>query len=440
MLVKINSLPKNDQSCGWIENLAPKLTFPKINGDKIADWLVIGGGYTGLSFARRMAEKRPDLKIIVIDSEVIGEGASSRNSGFAIANSTTSATYKKEELAEINRLNRINKMGLKILKEIIEKHNIDCQWREVGKYHCGADPTSDIAAEKLKVWLNALEIDYEDLGKEELKNHLGTDFYRRGIWTKEDVLLQPAALVRGLSQSLPDNVELYDYSPALNISCPSNEVLVECPNGQVLAKNLVIATNSLLHEMTPKPSYTVPLTLTASLTRPLSNEEKISIGSPNDWGVLPLHDMGATVRYTVDHRILIRNTLEYRANENLNQNDMEVAIELHKKCFDQRFPTLQQVEFENSWQGKVAVSRNAKMYFGKLTHNIYASGCYNASGISRGTAYGYSLANYALGHYDTLLNDILQGEKPNWLPPRPLLDAVMKSVIWIRKRDLGLDK
>ena len=59
-----------------------------------------------------------------------------------------------------------------------------------------------------------------------------------------------------------------------------------------------------------KTNYNFPLTLTASMTRPLSEKEFRSLKEPKEWGVLPVKAMGATIRMTKDRRILIRNTAE----------------------------------------------------------------------------------------------------------------------------------
>lgn len=90
--------------------------------------------------------------------------------------------------------------------------------------------------------------------------------------------------------------------------------------------------------MTPRPSHTVPLTLTASLTRPLSAAEQAAMGNPEDWGVLSLAKLGATLRYTADHRILIRNTVDYRATARLSAIEMRTAQAQHQACLEQRFP------------------------------------------------------------------------------------------------------
>ena len=48
------------------------------------------------------------------------------------------------------------------------------------------------------------------------------------------------------------------------------------------------------------------------MTRPLTENEFKEIGSPTEWGVLPIRPMGATIRTTKDRRILIRNTAEVK--------------------------------------------------------------------------------------------------------------------------------
>ena len=65
-------------------------------------------------------------------------------------------------------------------------------------------------------------------------------------------------------------------------------------------------------KQTKLKKMTFPITLTASMTRPLNDKEFKSIGEPKEWGVLPIRPMGATVRMTKDRRILIRNTAELR--------------------------------------------------------------------------------------------------------------------------------
>ena len=81
-------------------------------------------------------------------------------------------------------------------------------------------------------------------------------------------------------------------------------------NAIINSKKIIFATNGFLKSLGIKSNYNFPITLTASMTRSLTEEEFRSIGQPKEWGVLPVRPMGATIRMTKDRRILIRNTAE----------------------------------------------------------------------------------------------------------------------------------
>ena len=91
-----------------------------------------------------------------------------------------------------------------------------------------------------------------------------------------------------------------------------NKDIISCEfkNGKIKTKKIIFATNGFLKSLGIKSNYNFPITLTASMTRPLTDEEFKSIGQPKEWGVLPVRPMGATIRMTKDRRILIRNTAE----------------------------------------------------------------------------------------------------------------------------------
>ena len=75
---------KNDNSCGWINDLIPRVNLNFLNSDHNCEWLVIGAGFTGLSAARKLSEIYPNQKIIIVDAQLAGEGASARNSGYLV--------------------------------------------------------------------------------------------------------------------------------------------------------------------------------------------------------------------------------------------------------------------------------------------------------------------------------------------------------------------
>ena len=78
----ISTLPKNDKSCGWIKQLPSRQNRPYLSSEQRADWVVLGGGYTGLSAARQLSILHPQSCIILLEGQNAGEGSSARNSDF----------------------------------------------------------------------------------------------------------------------------------------------------------------------------------------------------------------------------------------------------------------------------------------------------------------------------------------------------------------------
>ena len=74
----------NDNNCSWINDLISRTNIETLQSNEDCEWLIIGAGYTGLSAARKLGQLYPNQKIILIDSQLAGEGASSRNSGYLV--------------------------------------------------------------------------------------------------------------------------------------------------------------------------------------------------------------------------------------------------------------------------------------------------------------------------------------------------------------------
>ena len=144
-----------------------------------------------------------------------------------------------------------------------------------------------------------------------MEKKLGTSFYKLALYTKGGILLHPGKLIRSMIDSLPSNVELFENSPLLKWKKIKDMIYCKFKNSSIISKKIIFCTNGFLKSLGIKSNYNFPLTLTASMTRILSDKEFKLIGEPKEWGVLPVRPMGATIRMTKDRRILIRNTAEF---------------------------------------------------------------------------------------------------------------------------------
>lgn len=435
---KVGLLPYDDDTCGWVRLLPPRKDVRRVAGRMSFDWAVVGAGYAGLAAARRLAEHFPDQSIAVIDAQRAGEGAAGRNSGFAVEVTPSPNPNVVSPAATYGRAYRINRFGQDLLRQLVEKHQIDCDWREAGKYQSAAEEHHVGRLDAFARHLEELAIPHAVLDKDELAARLGTQHYKRAVLTKQTVLVQPAALTRGLALSLPQNVTLLEESPVLEYETGSG-VTLTCPSGTVRADKLILATNSYLPQFGAWKDGLIPFTLTAALSRPLTDEEHQSLGAPEPWGVISIHRFGATVRYTVDRRILIRNTFEYWPEMTISRRDLYARRGIIEQSFRARFPQLPDVTFDYFWTGVICASRNLTAGFGEIAKGVHAAGGCNAGGISRNTTLGTLIADYAVGATSELLSEVLAMPAPAWVPPRPLRDIGAHIDLARRRRGLGAE-
>ena len=88
----------NDNKCSWINDLTPRSNIQKLSSDLDCEWLIIGAGYTGLSAARKLGQLYPNQKILLVDAQLAGEGASSRNSGYLVDTTLNDGFTSNKEL------------------------------------------------------------------------------------------------------------------------------------------------------------------------------------------------------------------------------------------------------------------------------------------------------------------------------------------------------
>ena len=185
-----------------------------------------------------------------------------------------------------------------------------------------------------------------------------------------------------------------------------------------------------LHEIKSlgiKSNYNFPITLTASMTRSLTDTEFESIGQPKEWGVLPVRPMGATIRMTKDRRILIRNTAEVYNPYQMSQSELEKRSLKQRIGIKKRFPQLPDDIIQSTWSGIVSRTRNSSQIFEKIDENIFVAGCYNGSGIGVGTLFGEQIVLKAINEHTKEIEIIESRDKPNWLPPQPFLNLGVKT-------------
>ena len=418
---------KNDKSCSWINDLPKRTNIKIISKDENCDFLIIGAGYTGLSAARKLGQIYPNQRIILVDAQLAGEGASGRNSGYLVDTTLNDGFTSNKDLENYKKKTDIYELGKNVLKRFIKEYQVDCEWNETGKYFASSRIEDKKILKNFSKILSKLGFEYKILDNIELTKKLGTSFYNIALFTKGGILLHPGKLVRTMIDVLPNNVQLFENSLLTKWSSNNNIISCYFDNGTVKTQKIIFATNGFLKSLGIKSNYNFPLTLTASMTRSLTDQEFKSIGEPKEWGVLPVRPMGATIRMTKDRRILIRNTAEVYSPYQMSQSELDKRKLKQKIGIKKRFPQLPDDIIQSSWSGIVSRSRNSSQIFEKIDENIFVAGCYNGSGIGVGTLFGEQIAIKASNNHTKEIEIIESIKKPNLLPPRPFLELGLKA-------------
>ena len=412
----------DENTNGWSHILGPRRPKPALDAKQRAPWVVVGAGYAGLAAARRLAENRPDDKVILLDAGEVGENASGRNSGFAI-DLPHNVGSSLDELDGSHRFMALARAAIDYHETQIDRYGIDCGWSQPGKYHCAVSEQG--VREVLEPFareLDALNEPYTWVDKVELERRLGTRHFAAGVHTPGCRLMNPAVLVRGLADNMPENVTLYENSPVKALQL-GREIALTTPGGRVVAERMILGVNGFADRFGYFEHKLLPMAANASLSRRLTPAERDALGCGQNWGVTPANAFASiTMRYTGDHRILMCNNIYNNPKMREAESYRAHMKQVHKRLFDERFPMLPDVDMEYTWTGFICLAQNGAPGFGRLADNVYTSVCQNAVGITKGTAGGMLAADMACGIDNELIGYMESLGTPNRLPPRPFLD------------------
>ena len=402
--MQITVFPQDPRPSGWYMTMPAAPAPRRLEGQQKADWVIVGAGFTGVAAARRLAELAPDSRIVVIDAQRAGMGASGRNAGFII--DAPHNADSAEEMEANKRILKLNRFAIDWLEELVEKHQIRCHWARRGQYRVAATPAGVTGAEPIVALSEKLRLPHERLNGDQVAERLGTRYYTAAVYQPGTVLMQPAALVSGLAHSLPANVDLFEESPVTAIDYGPPHRL-ETADGEIATPRLILATNGFTDGWGLLENRLIRIVTYASLTAPLSAQQLAKMGSDENWGVTCTIRMGSTVRRTADNRLMMRNTFRYGGNTAVGDRELARARKSHLKAIAARYPDLGGVEIVTTWGGFVCLSRNSAPFWGALGPGLFASVCCNGVGVPKGTFAGRAIAEYALGHDSQLVRDLM---------------------------------
>lgn len=433
-------LPAPDGVNGWWESLPPAAPARTVTGEHAFDYVVVGGGITGLCAARRLAELAPDASVALVEADRIGRSTAGRNSGFFVdlPHDISSESYSRSVEADKADV-RLQRHGIDYVRSIVKQHGIDCDWRDDGKYHASVNKKGHAALTHFAEGLARIGEACEWLDRGAIEKVTGTPFYESALFTPGCSTVQPAALMRGLAATQPANVTVFELSAVKGMDTRGAAKLLKFAGGSITTARVVLCTNAYAATFGGHPNGLLPVYTFASMSRPMNPDEIVRLGGMQSWALIPADPMGTTVRRLANHRICIRNHFAFRPNLSVSDSDLAKSRQLHQRSFERRFPMLKDVELQYTWGGALCLSANNGALFGQREQGVFeAVGC-NGLGLSRGSASGKLIAEYALGESHALIDQLLRQPHPRSLPMRPIADVAVTAAIWMKEFSAGAE-
>ncbi len=408
----------------WAQGQPPETT--PLAGDIRVDTAIIGGGLTGLFAACHLAARFPAKRILLLEARQVGHGASGRNGGMVLTQSTNESFEIGDDEETHRLLYRMTSQAILDLRDLVREEDGDCDLILDGFLFAARDQDEAEGCEEYVEKARRLGLPVEYLTEEETAREIGAQAYSGSVYDPSGGQVNPMKLVLLLKQAaLARGVTVCESSPVMAISEGQPAHLSVGEKGyQVTTDRIILATNAYTSKLGYFRNGVLPIHTQTAVTPPLSPALLAKIG----WrSRLPYYDSLNYLYHlilTPDNRICIGGgNAEYFFNNGTHYPyDLHGIAELLSGELARLYPDLKGIGFDNIWNGMIGATWDGQESVGVTGRhgNLYHALAYNGSGITLSCLFGKVLA------------DLFEGKTAPWekapffnhdmpfIPPEPL--------------------
>jgi len=368
---------------------------PPLHKKISTDYLIIGGGYTGLSAAITLAQAKQDVTLL--DANSLGFGCAGRNGGFILSGSgrlSLSAIKDKwgHTVATGMQVDLVEGPYLKLAHNVKQAEQLCASAKHLA---------------------SNFNVPSTTLTPKDLSARFGIEGAYGGV-ELEGACLHPLKLASEYARVAKElGATLFYDSPAIRIEKQKTGYLVTTPSGSVSAKHILIATNAYtpkrFHESVDNKQF--PVQSSIFVTAPLNDEQRASTGLTTPMSFMDTRMMKYYYRVLPDGRLL------FGGRGAVKGKDADNATE-KKRLYDamvKSFPALKGIVMDYFWCGWVSVSLdsmprifvNSEASSNNAKRSAYSIGYamgYCGSGVSFAAFAGQRLAQRMMGTSDVDLS------------------------------------
>ena len=381
----------------WYEDsVGQRPQYPALNGDRKADVVIIGGGFTGLSAATHLA--KAGIDVALIEQHRFGDGASGRNGGQL---GTGQRAWAEEQEAELGferakALFELAEEAKAHLLEFTAANGIDMDFQP-GQMSV-AHKERFVDEYRRHAELMATRFGYPHItfmDRVETAERLGSSAYFGGVRDTGTGHIHPLKLLVGTAKAAASaGAHLFEQTASTGIASRGGKVVVTTPRGAITADKGLIAVNAYGGDLEPvSAAHVMPIGSFIGATAPLPADTPVIPGGES------VDDSRFVVRYfrkSVDNRLLFGGREIYGVND---PKDIHIHI---RKQIAELYPALKDVELTHGWGGYVGITMPRKPFVREVMPNVISAGGYSGHGVMLSNFVGKLYAETVAGNRDRL--------------------------------------
>ncbi len=408
----------------WLREAAVSDQAAPLTGARAADVCIVGGGFTGLWTAIRIKEREPTARVVVLEQDVCGGGASGRNGGFVMSFwhhflGLERACGTREAL----RLARASADNVARIGSFCQEHGIDAGYRHDG-WLWTATNRAQLGAWESTVAAVSRHGDepFRPVEPDVLAARSGSATHLAGVFEPSCATVHPALLARGLARvAREQGVELFEGSPMVALE-RSRPLVVRAARGSVTADRVVIASGAWAARLRELRRAFVIMASDIVITDPVPDVLE-RIGWRDGVAVSDSRLMVHYYRTTLDGRVAFGKGgggLAFGARIDPTFNGpAPLAAEVTARL-RVTYPALTGVPITATWNGPIDRTLDGLPFFCALGRPDLVCGAgYSGNGVGPSALGGQILASLALGHDDEWSGCGLVRRPPRGLPAEP---------------------
>jgi glycine/D-amino acid oxidase-like deaminating enzyme len=411
----------------WYADIGlPQTRRAALTGDTTADVAIIGAGYTGLWTAYYLRKADPSLRVVVLEKEFAGYGASGRNGGwltggFAWDHDRYAADRGREAVLDMVRAmgGTVAEVMRVAQEEGIEADILPTDELIVATTRAQLDRLKGEVAHR-QSWGEAGQV-YE-ITADEARARVNIPGIMGGMVAKGVARVQPAKLVRGLADAAERAGAVIHEGTAV-LSYASGQVVTD--RGTVRAPIILRATEGFTAGLPGHKREWLPLNTAQIVTPPLPQSVWDQIGWSGHEIFADYANSYCYCQRTQDGRIALGGRgIPYRFGsviDDQNGTPDMATIERLTALLQQHFPAAAAHGIDHAWCGIIGVPRDwcATVGLDRKTGLGWAGG-YVGVGVSTANLAGRTLADLALGRDSALTALPWVNRRPRYWEPEPL--------------------